>query len=72
MSNVVIYSSSNGDHWVYLPDEKPPAVEHLANLASGGRVSRQSVEEFLLPDRMGPEHQALRKILAEADKGEAV
>ena len=66
MSETLIYASSNGDCWVLVRDwdEAPYVVEHRPNVASGGRISRLTLEAFLADPHPGPEHQALRDLLA--------
>ncbi|MDB5594617.1 MAG: hypothetical protein JWM36_1578 [Hyphomicrobiales bacterium] len=66
MSETLIYASSNGDQWVLVgvEDEAPDLVEHRPNVASGGRISRLTVDAFLADSHPGPEHLALRYLLA--------
>lgn len=73
MSETLIYASSNGDCWVLLrdPDEAPYLVEHRPNVASGGQVSRLTLEAFLADSHPGPQHQALRDLLASPAAGDA-
>ena len=62
----LIHRSQNGDAW-YLLREAPSArilVRHAANPASGGQVTDLPVEEFLSIGGPGPEHRALRELLA--------
>jgi hypothetical protein len=60
-----IYASSNGDRWflVQSPDGQPLEVEHRANAASGGTITRLPLASFLHAGNQGPEHQALRDLL---------
>ena len=63
----LIYRSQNGDAW-HLLREMPGArilVRHTANPASGGHVTVLPVEDFLAINGAGPEHQALRVLLAQ-------
>ena len=62
-----LYDSSNGDGWSLITDTESGRmfVRHEANLASGGRVSEIGIEEFLSRSPLGPEHAALRDLLAE-------
>src|ERR1700761_8348683 len=60
----LVYESSNGDVW-YLcehPATGLPAIKHVANSPSGGRVSYLDVEGFLSRGH-GPEHDALRDLI---------
>ena len=62
----LIYRSQNGDTW-HLLREAPSArilVRHTANEWSGGQLTDLPVEDFLSIDGPGPEHQALRGLLA--------
>src|SRR4051794_29469286 len=65
MTGHKIYGSSNGDRWFLIrsPEGQPLEVEHRANAASGGAITRHSVTSFLLPGNTRPEHQALRDML---------
>ena len=58
-------SSANGDRWYYGKDEATGQdfVEHCANLPSGGAVTRTDVAAFLERGPIGPEHEALRRLL---------
>jgi hypothetical protein len=71
MSETLIYASSNGDCWVLVrdADEASHLVEHRPNVASGGRISRLTLEAFLADSHPGPEHQALRDLLATGAAG---
>ena len=60
-----IYASPNGDRWVLVDSPDTPQVEHRANLASGGAVTRFLLSTFLGPNNHGPEHEALRTMLEE-------
>lgn len=61
---LLVYESSNGDTWFLCEDPATglPAVKHVANPQSGGRVCLYEVESFL-SGQDGPEHQALRHLL---------
>jgi hypothetical protein len=65
MTGHKIYASSNGDRWFLMQssDGQPLEVEHRANAASGGAITRHSLGSFLSPENNGPEHQALRDML---------
>jgi hypothetical protein len=64
-----VYLSSNGDRWLLvLPGANAPVVEHRPNVASNGATTQIAVETFLCPNNEGPEHQALRKMLADSAK----
>ena len=63
----LIYRSQNGDAW-HLLREVPYArilVRHTANPAPGGHITVLPVEDFLTINGVGPEHQALRTLLAQ-------
>jgi hypothetical protein len=58
-------SAPDGDCW-FLVRETASArvfVEHAPNLASGGRVSRIEIGDFLAGGRHGPEQQALLRLI---------
>lgn len=58
--------SSNGDRWLLRPEDESNRayVEHRANEPSGGAVTRTSVATFLAGKPLGPQHDALRLLLA--------
>jgi hypothetical protein len=59
-----IYKSPNGDAWLLVRDEHDQvAVEHRPNAASGGKISRQSLREFLSRDASGPQQQELLRLI---------
>ncbi|WP_245292772.1 glycosyltransferase [Pararhizobium arenae] len=59
--------SSNGDRWFVRKDSfgGESMVLHVGNSPSGGHETRSTVEAFLAQKPFGPEHDALRAILAE-------
>ncbi len=59
------YRSSNGDRWQLVRDSETGRriVRHEPNLASGGKVTEVSVEEFLARTGSSPENLALRGLL---------
>ena len=61
-----LYTSSNGDKW-YLCRERSGGVvvSHEPNRASGGQTSQIALSDFLAKQNQGPEHQALRQLIAE-------
>jgi hypothetical protein len=60
-----LYASSNGDHWFLGHNALGEVVViHKPNPASGGRISTVPVGTFLAPSNHGPEHQALRELIA--------
>ena len=61
-----IYSSQNGDRWrlMYDADTGQAFVRHEANASSGGEVTDTGVDDFLVQDGPGPEHAALRQLVA--------
>jgi hypothetical protein len=64
----VLYSSPNGDRWLFSRDPASGrmVVRHEPNLPSGGHVSETDVETFLSRGGSGPEYAALRKLLGES------
>ena len=59
------YRSSNGDSWHICRDPDHVAVVvHEPNEASGARSSVIDLSAFLSPNNRGPEHQALRDLIA--------
>jgi len=63
-----IYRSSNDDLWQLIREASSGRhlVRHTSNPSSGGAVSEMSVEEFLAINGPGPEHEALRLLLAKS------
>jgi hypothetical protein len=62
-----LYKSENGDCWLRCTPNGTAEVLHEPNAArSGGAPSRVGIAEFLSDGRNGPEHQALRRVLAES------
>jgi hypothetical protein len=59
-------TSSNGDKWLLSPADGGGRafVEHRANEPSGGAVTRIPVADFLAGKPAGPQHDALRQLLA--------
>jgi hypothetical protein len=61
-----IYVSPNGDRWLLVRDERQNlCVRHEANVASGGHVSTVEVATFLASGGLGPEKQALMRMIGE-------
>jgi hypothetical protein len=62
----LIYESSNGDSWSLTKDPATGtvAVMHKPNPPSGGPVSYIEVDKFLSESANGPEHRALRDLIA--------
>jgi hypothetical protein len=61
-----IYSSENGDTWWLCRADGGRAFDlHEANLPSGGKVTQIEIGDFLGAGRVGPEHQALLKLVGE-------
>lgn len=61
-----IYASPNGDRWLLVRDERETlCVRHEANAASGGHVSTVDVPTFLASGGLGPEKQALMRMIGE-------
>jgi hypothetical protein len=61
-----IYVSANGDRWWLVRDERATlCVRHEANAASGGHVSTVDVATFLASGGLGPEKQALMRLIGE-------
>jgi hypothetical protein len=64
-----IYQSSNGDRWRLIRDtaSSQAFVRHDPNPSSGGRPTLVEVHEFLGRDGPGPEFDALRRLLGQAE-----
>ena len=62
----LIYQSGNGDSWFLTrdPTTGAEAVRHVPNPQSGGQASTIEPEQFLAEGANGPEHQALRQLMA--------
>jgi hypothetical protein len=59
------YLSSNGDSWHRCHDSNHEVVvTHEPNPTSGGKISLIELSTFLRPENRGPEHQALRALIA--------
>lgn len=72
MSESAFYTSPNGDRWLLIRTGNVVMVEHRPNPASGGRASQVSVDDFLLPANVGPEHQTLRNMRVEQEPAAAM
>ena len=60
------YLSPNGDSWHLCRDSKHDViVAHEPNKASGGKPSLIELSDFLRTENQGPEHQALRALIAQ-------
>ena len=64
-----LYTSENGDTW-WLCSRADGVAEvlHQPNPKSGGQPSRSTVADFLAEGRNGPEHEALRRVIAQSLK----
>lgn len=61
-----IYASPNGDRWWLVRDETETlCVRHQPNAASGGAVSTTDVATFLASAGLGPEKQALMRMIGQ-------
>jgi hypothetical protein len=60
-----LYCSPNGDRWYFARDPQGERVfvRHVANAPSGGQITEIDIGRFLSPDRNGPEHQALNRLI---------
>jgi hypothetical protein len=59
------YLSTNGDSWHLCRDQVHDViVVHEPNQNSGGRTSTIELGNFLRSENRGPEHQALRALIA--------
>ena len=60
-----LYTSENGDRWSLARDTETGGVfiRHEANLASGGNVSDKELGAFLRQGGLGPEKQALLRLI---------
>ena len=64
MPQIEIYKSANGDGWFLCRNEMGHVyVVHEPNEASGGRGSALGIGEFLSQARVGPEHEALLRLI---------
>jgi hypothetical protein len=73
-----VYASPNGDRW-YLarnPESGHAFVQHVPNEPSGGRTSQIELGAFLAPETLGPEHQALLRLIGtlveDASRGDRI
>ena len=61
-----LYTSSNGDKWFLCRERSGGVVvSHEPNVSSGGKASQIELSDFLAKQNQGPEHQALRQLIAE-------
>jgi hypothetical protein len=61
-----LYTSSSGDAWYLCRGrDGEVVVSHEPNRASGGNSSQVDLSRFLAKGNRGPEHQALRQLIAE-------
>lgn len=59
-----IYKSSNGDAWTLVRSGDRVFVRHQANVPSGGAITDAEITDFLSAGGMGPEKQALLRLIA--------
>lgn len=75
MATIELYSSPNGDKWLFCGGaNKAAVIRHVPNSASGGSVTDVAVEAFLTAGRSGqrgPQYDALEELLAQMASGEA-
>lgn len=66
----LIHNSENGDRWMLIQEfgSSHAIVRHAANPASGGQITDTPTDKFLSRGHSGPEHAALRRILAEMEE----
>jgi hypothetical protein len=73
VDTIELYSSPNGDKWLLCDGASTAAViRHVPNTASGGKVIEVSVDAFLAAGESGsrgPQHEALKEVLAQAGPG---
>jgi hypothetical protein len=60
-----LYRSANGDAWFLgrEPANGHAFIIHQPNAPSGGRVTHIELRDFLQSEPMGPEHQALLRLI---------
>lgn len=64
MPQIEIYKSSNGDGWFLCRNESGHVyVVHEPSEASGGKGSAIGLGEFLSKETVGPEHDALLRLI---------
>lgn len=66
VTDLVFYSSENGDQWLLLGGRAGSEVRHQPNAASGGQSRDMALQEYLLREQNTPQGQALKRLL-EAD-----
>ena len=63
-----LYVSSNGDKWeITEDDDKRLFIRHTPNEASGGRQRILTVESFLESGQVGPQQEAIKKLIENGD-----
>jgi hypothetical protein len=61
-----IYHSNNGDRWFLSRDDDSRVfVLHQANVSSGGAATKIEIGDFLGRGTVGPEHQALVRLIGD-------
>ena len=64
MPHTEIYKSSNGDSWFLVRNELGYVyVAHEPNKASGGKGSAVGIGDFLSQQQVGPQHEALLRLI---------
>jgi len=60
-----IYASANGDRWNLARDPVSGLafIQHVPNAPSGGQASQIELGTFLTRGALGPEHQALLRLI---------
>lgn len=70
MSNLVFYSSENGDQWLLIRGGTEGAiVRHQPNVSSGGQSRELDLQDFLSSEYNTPQGAALRRVIDDEDLG---
>jgi hypothetical protein len=66
-----LYASPNGDRWYLVRQaaSQQVYVQHVANAASGGHVTRIEIGDFLNRSGHAPEQQALLRLIGTLAEG---
>lgn len=66
-SDLVFYSSENGDQWVLVGGHDGSIVRRQPNAPSGGNPRDMPLDEYLPREQNTPQGQALRTLLQSSD-----
>jgi hypothetical protein len=68
-SDLIFYSSENGDDWLLVGGAHGQTVRHRPNVSSGGNSRDVNLKDFLSRERNTPQGKALQEVLDRANGG---